>query len=224
MGEDVSVQRFLLQENARNFRARLDETADEAGRRKISAMLATVERELALLDATETGVRGPPWPIGSADALAQARATVVKEFHGEFGVSTQIAYLLDPAPGLLIAEVNHAFELATGLARETVVGQPLFAMFPDNPEDPNADGMSRVYASLRRVAETGAPHAMPAMRYDVRDADGLFVERHWRQVNAPLHDDQGRLVYLLHVVDEVTDEVRRTHAGRAPAEQGSANL
>lgn len=208
------MQRFILQENARIYRARLVEAADEAERCQIGRLLATVERELALLDATESGVGAPPWPIGEDATLASSRAQLIEDFHRAFGVSPQVAYLLDPAPGLLIVEVNHAFELTTGLAREQVVGQPLFALFPDNPADANAHGMAQVYASLRQVAETGRPHAMPVMRYDVRGADGVFVERYWRQVNAPLHVDQ-RLILLMHVVDEVTEEVLATRRRQA---------
>jgi PAS domain S-box-containing protein len=202
------VQRFVLQENAKRFRERLAEATDAAERLQLLAMLATVEREFAILEAAEAGAGAPPWPIGSAEDLAELRAAHLADFQREFGVSSQVAYLIDPAPGLAIVEINHAFELATGLAREQVAGQPLFLLFPDNPEDAEASGVANLYASLRRVAESGLPHAMPVQRYDVRRPDGAFEERHWRPVNAPLHDDNGRLIFLLHVVDEVTEQVR----------------
>ena len=204
------MQRFLLQENARHFRARLEEAATEDERRQIRTMLATVERELALLEAAKSGVRAARWPVGGAAELQARRKALIEDFHREFDGSDHVAYLIDPAPGLVFVDVNPAFELATGVAREQAIGQPLFLLFPENPDDLNADGLSHVYASLRRVAETGAPHAMPIVRYDVRGPDGVFVERHWRPVNAPLHDEEGRLSLLLHVVDEVSDEVQRS--------------
>lgn len=200
------MQRFVLQENAKRFRDRLAEATDAAERRQLRTMLATVEREFALLEAAAAGAGAPPWPIGSSADLESCRATHLADFHREFGLAPQVAYLIDPAPGLIVVEVNHAFELATGLAREDAVGQPLFGMFPDNPADSQANGVAQTYGSLRRVAETGLPHAMPILRFDVRGPDGRFMERYWRPVNAPLHEE-GRLVLLLHVVDEVTDEV-----------------
>jgi hypothetical protein len=107
-------------------------------------------------------------------------------------------------------EVNRAFEAAAGVTREAAAGQPIFGLFPDNPDDPNADGVSQLYASLRKVAETGLPHAMAVQRYDVRDGGGDYVERHWRPVNSPLHDEAGRLIFLLHIVEEVTADIRRS--------------
>ena len=48
---------------------------------------------------------------------------------------------------------------------------------------------------------------MMLQRYDIRDPNGQFVERHWRPVNTPLYDQQGRLTYLLHHVEDVTAQI-----------------
>ena len=138
----MDTQRFVLQENILRLRDRIAEATDDIGRRKLAAMLATVERELALIAVAVAGAGAPPWPIGSAEDLAAERAVLVADFRRTYGQSSLVAYLLDPAPGLLMVEVNRAFELATGQSRETVVGQPLFALFPDNPAEGNADGTS----------------------------------------------------------------------------------
>jgi PAS domain S-box-containing protein len=209
------VQRFILQQNIDRFRARMAGSVDEGDRRRVQAMLATVERELALLEAAEAGARAPPWPIGAKESLAASQAGFVADFNRELAVSQQVAYLIDPAPGLNFVEVNAAFEAATGLLRDEVVGRPLFMMFPDNPDQTNADGVSNIYASLRKVADTGRPHSMAVLRYDVRNAEGVFVERYWRPVNSPLHNEDGRLIYLLHIVDEVTDEILKARASAA---------
>jgi PAS domain S-box-containing protein len=209
------VQQFILQQNAERFRARLAEASDPGDRGRLQAMLSTVERELALLEAFEAGAGAPPWPIGASEDLKTSRARLIKEFRNQFEASPQVAYLIDPAPGLNFVDVNPVFELTTGLSRQQVIGQPLFMLFPDNPGEANADGTAHIYASLRRVTDTGLPHTMPILRYDVRDADGVFVERHWRAVNAPLHNQAGRLIFLLHVVDEVTDQVLKTRSSAA---------
>jgi PAS domain S-box-containing protein len=208
------VQRFILQQNVDRFRSRLERASDEGDRRQLQTMLAAAERELALLEASETGAGAPPWPIGAKESLAASQAKLLADFQDQFGGSEQVAYLLDPAAGLHFVEVNPAFEASTGMSREQVVGRPLFQLFPENPAETNADGVSQFYASLRTAAETGQPHAMPIMRYDVRDAAGVFVERHWQATNTPLHTDR-RLIYLLHVVDEVTAEVLKDRASAA---------
>jgi PAS domain-containing protein len=208
------VQRFILQQNIERFRARLSEACDAATRERIKAMLAAFERDLALFNSAQTGVRDRPSNGAAERRNAQVRAAMLEAFRRDYGASPKLAALIDPEPGLVIAEVNTTYLQSSGRSREQVVGQPLFLAFPDNPDDPTADGVSHLYASLRAVAETGRTHAMADQRYDVRDGDGHFVERYWRPVNSPLHDEVGRLVFLLHVVEEVTEEVV---GARAPA-------
>jgi PAS domain-containing protein len=210
------VQRFILQQNVDRFRSRLAQVSDEGDRRRMQAMLAAAERELALLEASEAGAGAPPWPIGARESLAANQAKLRADFQEEFGASEHVAYLLDPAAGLNFVEVNSAFEASTDMSREQVVGRPLFELFPENPAETNADGVSQFYASLRTAAETRRPHAMPILRYDVRDAAGVFVERYWQATNTPLQKD-GRLIYLLHVVDEVTGEMLKDRASAAQA-------
>ena len=52
--------------------------------------------------------------------------------------------------------------------------------------------------------KTGQPHAMAVQRYDIRDPQGQFVERHWQPINSPIHDRDGLLIYILHHVEDVT--------------------
>jgi PAS domain-containing protein len=109
--------------------------------------------------------------------------------------------IIDPRPGLHIVEVNGAFAAATMTRRDGILGQKLFHTFPDNPDRPEAEGVSNLYDSMKAVAQSGRPRTMPVLRYDLQDAQGVFVERHWRPRIAPIFDDGGRLLYLLnHVV------------------------
>lgn len=203
------MQTFILRQNAERFRARLKQAVDAGEREQLRVMLSAVERELALVQAQEAGAGAPPWPIGATESLEAARARLIADFRARFEGAAQLAYLIDPGPGLRFAAVNAAFEQATGLTRDQVEGEPLFVLFPDNPDEANAEGVWLAYASMRKVAETGRPDAMPVMRYDVRNAEGDYVERHWRQENAPVFNEDRRLVFLLHVVEEVTDEVTK---------------
>jgi hypothetical protein len=91
---------------------------------------------------------------------------------------------------------------------QRVAGQRLFDVFPDNPDDELADGASLLLRSLRIAAGTGLRHRMKIQRYDVRDSRGVFVERYWRPRNIPLLNDQGQLLYLLHHVEDVTEQVK----------------
>ncbi|QHO72499.1 diguanylate cyclase [Bradyrhizobium sp. CCBAU 051011] len=146
-------------------------------------------------------------------------ARLPPEFQPEFENSQHPYMLLDPGPGLRIVDINDAYARATFISRSDVVGKSLFEVFPDNPGDEFADGVSNLFTSLRIVAQTGHAHAMSVQRYDIRDPGGNFIERHWQPINTPIHDRDGHLIFLLHHVEDVTAQVQRQsgqHGGRDP--------
>lgn len=122
-----------------------------------------------------------------------------------------------PSPYLImtadftIVTINAAYADATMLDREAVVGRPMFEVFPDNPAEPNADGVSNLRRSLQTVVDTGRPDALALQRYDIRTPDGRFVERYWSPVNTPVLADDGRVALIVHRIQDVTDlvELRR---------------
>ncbi|MEV7590362.1 SpoIIE family protein phosphatase [Streptomyces sp. NPDC089922] len=109
-------------------------------------------------------------------------------------------------PDLRYADVSEEFLRGSGRTREHLVGRYLFDVFPDNPDDPAASGTRNLGASLRRVLATGEPDTMALQRYDVESVDspGEWEERYWSPVNAPVLDADGRVVLLVHRVEEVT--------------------
>jgi light-regulated signal transduction histidine kinase (bacteriophytochrome) len=119
------------------------------------------------------------------------------------------------APDLTILGVTDAYARATMQQRESMIGRGLFEVFPDNPDDPGADGVRNLRASLDRVRHGRIADTMAVQKYDIRkpDADGGgFEERYWHPVNTPVLDDAGELRYIIHAVEDVTaahDEHRR---------------
>jgi PAS domain-containing protein len=199
------MQRFICEQNIVHFGKLLDETTEPAQRQTLEALLISARRELALLESGLSGAEGSPL---EARLRRQGDAETIRlQFKPEFDASAHPYMRLDPAPGLRIVDVNDAYAHATLTKRDEVVGRSLFDIFPDNPDDALADGVTNLYASLRAVVKTGQPHAMAVQRYDIRDAEGKFVERHWQPINSPIQDDNGILIYLLHHVEDVTAEV-----------------
>ncbi|MBK3640721.1 PP2C family protein-serine/threonine phosphatase [Streptomyces sp. MBT33] len=113
-------------------------------------------------------------------------------------------------PDLVYADVNEEFLRGAGRRRDQVVGRYLFDVFPDNPKDDAASGMRNLAASLQRVLDTGERDAMALQRYDVEDPErpGEWQERYWSPVNAPVLDDDGKVVLLVHRVEEVTELIK----------------
>lgn len=200
-----AMQRFVLTENIQRYRKRLAETVDGPSRTTLQGLVAAAERELALLDAAEAGVLGR-WERISPQARKAAEARALDWFRQTYGEAPALAALIDPKPGLPLVDFNVSYAIATGVIWEEVAGKPLFEIFPENPAEPAADGVANLYASLRKVAESGREHAMPLQRYDTQSADGEWVERWWRPVNRPVLDD-GELIFLLNLVEDATEEV-----------------
>ncbi|WP_347338989.1 PAS domain-containing protein [Bradyrhizobium frederickii] len=168
-------------------------------------MLAANRRELALLQAEEVGAQ--TYPLGQPSRKADDPSDLREQHLSDFSDSPHPYMLLDPGPGLRIVDINMAYAKATLTDPGRVVGRSLFEVFPDNPDDPLADGVSNLFAPLQRVAQTGRAHAMAVQRYDIQKPDGSFAERHWQPINSPIYDQDERLAFLLHHVEDVTDQV-----------------
>lgn len=206
------IKRFVCEQNLMNFRKLLSDACDPSQRTVLERLFAEYNRELALLDAQEVGTEAVPShrvKNRSADADALREGVLA-----DFNQSAHPYLLIDPGPGLHIVDANSAYLAATFTERDSIAGRSLFDVFPDNPDQPLADGVKNLFLSLKTVAATRRPHAMAVQRYDVRDRNGDFVERHWLPINTPIQDGQGRLVYLLHHVEDVTEQVT---AGRGKA-------
>ncbi|MEU6380738.1 SpoIIE family protein phosphatase [Streptomyces sp. NPDC046909] len=113
-------------------------------------------------------------------------------------------------PELVYADVNEEFVRMSGRSREQLVGNYLFDVFPDNPDDPAASGMRNLAASLHRVLATGERDTMAVQRYDVQSLEqpGRWEERYWSPINAPVPGPDGETALLVHRVEEVTEFIR----------------
>ena len=119
------------------------------------------------------------------------------------------------APDLTIVAVNEAYLTATATRRETLVGLSIFAAFPDNPADRDADGVRNLRRSLGTVLATGTPDTMALQRYDIPVGNaGQFEERYWSPINTPILAEDGAITHIIHRVLDVTEFVRST--GREP--------
>ncbi|MGH3876324.1 MAG: ATP-binding protein [Actinophytocola sp.] len=135
------------------------------------------------------------------------------DFRGLFDAAPTPYLVL--APDLTIVAVNQAYLTATKTRRETLVGQPIFSAFPDNPDDGSADGVRNLRRSLETALATGEPDTMALQRYDIPvGSDGRFEERYWSPINTPIRADDGTITHIIHRVLDVTEFVRS--AGRAP--------
>jgi PAS domain-containing protein len=93
------------------------------------------------------------------------------------------------APDSTIIAVSDPYLQATMTTREAIVGRGLFEVFPDDPNDPEADGVRNLRASIARVLETSATDVMGVQKYNIRRPDGAFEIRYWSPRNVPVIRD-----------------------------------
>lgn len=115
-------------------------------------------------------------------------------------------------PDLTIVAVTDAYLTATMTIREEIIGHGIFEIFPDNPADLNADGVSNLRASLNRALATKKTDTMAVQKYDIRkpaSEGGEFEVRYWSPFNVPILDEKMEVKYIVHRVEDVTEYVNQ---------------
>ncbi|WAU84161.1 SpoIIE family protein phosphatase [Streptomyces sp. Qhu-G9] len=113
-------------------------------------------------------------------------------------------------PELVYIDANEDFLRLAGRTREQLLGRYIFDVFPENPNDPAAAGMRETRESMLRVVSTGERDTMALLRYDIEDParPGHWGEHYWSPVNAPVLGADGKVVLVVHRVEEVTELIR----------------
>jgi PAS domain S-box-containing protein len=127
------------------------------------------------------------------------------DFHRLFESAPGLYLIL--LPDFTIVAVSDAYLKATMTQREEILGRGLFDVFPDNPDDPGATGVSNLKASLQYVLQHKTTHTMAVQQYDIRRPDGSFEERFWSPLNKPVLNDKNDIACIIHRVEDVTEFV-----------------
>lgn len=143
--------------------------------------------------------------------------------------------IFETSPGnyLILAPDEHFTILATSDVRDketmrersSVLGQPLFKAFPDNPDDPEATGENNLRNSLLRVLKNKETDKMALQKYDIQNEKGEFEVRYWEPCNIPVKNEKGDIEYIIHHVEDVTNLIatrKEEKTSRLKAEKGEA--
>lgn len=169
---------------------------------------ATVMRGLTLL---ATGL------AHQVRARQRADDGTLPPFRQLFEQAPGLYLVLTPAHSEIVA-VSNAYLAATMVTREQIMGRSVFEVFPDDPADGAATGASALSASLARVRRTAQPDVMAVQRYSIRRearANAAFELRYWSPINSPVLDAGGRVAFIIHRVEDVTDYVLAHRPGGA---------
>ena len=130
------------------------------------------------------------------------------ELEQVFDTLPALCLVLDPA--FKIVAQNRAHAQATMTKPENTLGKLVFEVFPDNPNDSAADGLSDLRASLTKVMKTREADTMPVFKYAIqrRHSDGTFEDRYWRVTNTPVIGPDGFVTLIINVAEDVTEWVQ----------------
>ena len=114
--------------------------------------------------------------------------------------------LLPDAPKFTIVAVNKAYLETMISIEEDLLGKGIFEAFPDNPKDLISKGSSNLMKSLEQVVSKKESHKIPLQKYNMLlPGISKFKVRYFNIQNIPLKDD-GKINYILHSVEDVTDK------------------
>jgi serine phosphatase RsbU (regulator of sigma subunit)/PAS domain-containing protein len=166
----------------------------------------------------EAGAVGAGWRAVAMQTQTSRIAPDI-DYAALFG-ATPSPYLV-LGPDLVIVDVNDAYLRATRRTREDLLGKYIFDAFPDNPADPDADGVRNLSASLNRVLAARERDTMALQKYDIpiMDRPGAFEERWWSPINTPVVAADGTVAWIIHRVEDVTEFVHSRRSGRAQAQE-----
>jgi hypothetical protein len=85
---------------------------------------------------------------------------------------------------LHIAGATDEYLRATMTQCEAILCRHLFAIFPDNRQEPGSSRPADFRASLHRLLSTRETDTMVVQKYDVRRGDGEFEELLWQRKQA----------------------------------------
>jgi len=127
---------------------------------------------------------------------------------------------------LRIVAATDSYLAASRSVRDQIVGRNVFDAFPDTSPDPEGSGSSHFRASLARVLAWRVADTMAVERYDIPlpEAEGGGLEqRFWSPVNTPILDERGRVAFIVHRVEDVTEFIRAKDLSREH-DRGSGKL
>lgn len=145
-----------------------------------------------------------------------------------FRASPSLYLVLQPnAPLFTILDASDSYLRATLSQRDIVTGKGLFEVFPDNPDDPNANGTNNLRVSLETAIKTKQVHVMPTQKYDIprpSENGGGFEEKFWDPKNTPVLNEFGQIIYIIHMVEDVTEKVVTLRKGEQEVQLAEEKL
>src|SRR5690606_10907265 len=107
------------------------------------------------------------------------------------------------------AGMNSAYLAAVDKRREDLLGRGLFDVFDAGPTDEGRQNARQLRASFERVLREDRPDHLALIRYAIprtrADGEVELEDRFWSATHTPIHDSEGRIVYIFQHTADVTE-------------------
>ena len=131
-------------------------------------------------------------------------------------INYQAVFEAFPGPTALLScdftilNANDDYLAAVSRERDDLVGQNIFVAFPTHGGESGGTGADNLRASLESVVATCELDRMDLIRFDIEvpGKAGVFEERYWAVVNAPVVGSDGRADFIVHRAADATATVR----------------
>ena len=116
---------------------------------------------------------------------------------------------------LTIVGASDAYLALTDRTLADIVGQNILVAFPENPDAEGTVEQGPLEVSLRHVLNTGKPHEMAVIQYDIPQPGGGFAQKFWTPVHSPVVGDDGKIEYIIQNPMDVTESVLKAREADA---------
>ena len=133
------------------------------------------------------------------------------DFQAIFEMAPAASLVLTP-DFVIVAASNRYLDHAMK-TRKDLVGRMLTDAFPNDSAGPRPYTVSELHESLGRVLSQREAEKMPVQKLPIQRTASHPAsndERYSRATNAPLFDTDGRILYLIHSIEDVTELVHPT--------------
>jgi PAS domain S-box-containing protein len=152
--------------------------------------------------------------------LGSAGQALAMNYRFLFDNLPRLMILLSPDPEFRIITATDSYLKTAFQKRDDIAGKSIFECFPDNnPSDDQADGADSLRASLMQCLETREAASMPIQKYSHEISKGNFRTAYWSVRNSPILDHDGKLLYIIHEVEDVSDYVNDVSSRAQTAER-----
>ncbi|MFE3868930.1 hypothetical protein ACFX5E_12740 [Flavobacterium sp. LS2P90] len=128
------------------------------------------------------------------------------DYEDLFNLSPALLLVIDI--NIFVVAVTDFFLKVTITERNTILGQNVFDVFLENPNDLKADGEKNMRASFNRVINNKVSDTLSIQKYDIKNPKSKgnkFVSRYWKTSHSTLFDTDKNVKNIIVVVEDITE-------------------